>query len=1175
MHKKNNIRPIRNVAWVEDSKFDPLIALYQYAVLCVFDDNPDSFNYHMKRVRLNWNLLNRYFNLRKCKATGVAEAEDADLQIGWFAEPQSIAVVECDLSTPNGPLKSKESAPAGSNVKLICSNGFIVLRLTGVNQSEITFATHWQILPDITGFKAIESNQIPLSPLLLPAPAGPSNSSPIVQNKNKNKNKSPALTPKNSPKNPNSPIKPTSPPPPSPNPPPPPPPPGPQANPPGVNPPGANVIIIPQNITFIWVFRVIWELLKLLFSSLFEWLVLSKPPMPVNYFIDPQGNPDPGPYNRYVAALLNPDFKVPDLLRTFSQQQRRGPDLYTTICEDVDRARQLQAYTERIEFWADLNQYLRETWYVYFQYFVLITTTLIFQPFLNKVLQPVTKLLINLAYFICRIYFHSLVKLMYGSVITIYGQGSWLTQLFDSIHIFFNPMDGEWKHQFFWDVEIDPHSNGRYTFGPDICIQVQYIVLLESFIFYCIFVPLLEETVKQCISLYFYTVPKYLNLKKQRDQWSRLQNADPDATWYGSRLWGSVFFIVIETALYGPSGAIMMHFLTAYVSFKKAVLAHALWNAFVYIANFQFFSGHLCWNWLFDDAVNIQLSRFFRYGFLPLYVSFAVLLWLILRRIKRNPEDHLDVDFQEYFQLVRPKSVHMLPICVGDRPVTVDLGNSVTLATGGHKKTYRGYFSCGLMLRCAVPFSFAGCHHNCNGAATSRMAGPKKRYQGVNDQVKVANFWRNVVIRQTNRPTIHSVEGEITRQKWLSKFTMMQGEHLLREYESGNRSTVFDMFIKKEKSVRLNPRFQRYQAYGAVIVRDGCVQTILHLNGEKFDPRGISVPRADIRVQFGPSSHRLQNYLKSQYGDHILFACGLTRRQFSKWYDERLVLNSVSYCNLGDDLMQINGGEDPTLESLDISRFDMHVIDAALEYNARVYSLLNWNEEAIYSLATINKVYKIRPGVNGGKGVIKVKGTQASGKWDTLGGNSLIVLRLIEFAEERRLPLRRALHLGGFVPTGGSAPAYQLEVDFLQNLAYPTKDDGTRFGPKIGRILSRSFWSDTPLSHEKHLPYCYGVLLGLANDIMHIPILNDLFLRLSELSFKPWYPKKINRSAFLVSETPAKECPSTLGLLADRYQVPLEQLKRYRQYVRNWTPGTWLDEGFEFLVYAIVEKDTM
>jgi len=381
------------------------------------------------------------------------------------------------------------------------------------------------------------------------------------------------------------------------------------------------------------------------------------------------------------------------------------------------------------------------------------------------------------------------------------------------------------------------------------------------------------------------------------------------------------------------------------------------------------------------------------------------------------------------------------------------------------------------------------------------------------------------------------------------------------------------MFVKKEKSHFYNPKY-RPDFQDVCLSFDGTVDVLVNVGKVKFHPRGISVPRADIRVEFGPSSKKLQDYLKIHYSGSVLFASGLTRRQFSKWYDLVITQEGRHFANVGDDLLEIKvtNGE-AWIESTDASRFDQHVASELLRTNALTYKALGWYNEYRHSIATIDKVYKIRGGENGLKGKIKVLGTQASGKWDTLGGNSLPMLNLARYSLHTGEPLKQLLFRAGFVCDGPICLARSLGADFLQNLPYPTLDDGIRFGPKIGRILSRTFWFTSQLAEDKCLPFCLGVLVGMANDINHIPILNDLFIRLQELVEQPWFAKKNPIASLMPSDVIALEHPDTIQLLAERYHCSRQDLISYRRYIRNWQPGTFLDDGFEELVVRMVTED--
>lgn len=923
---------------------------------------------------------------------------------------------------------------------------------------------------------------------------------------------------------------------------------------------------------------------------LYKWLYYSvtdyyetDDPTPENIFLDPKGRGDEAVHARYIAVLIDTARQeVPDvtnILRSFSANPRLpGLDFPQAICEHLTCAHLLDLKIQAADTWAKFvkkNQNLNV--YVRLFYLILLFSQLLPTMWLvgewaatawTYILWPVVRVIgVNLVLWVVTTFFLCSQLVSSNYTFTDYPIGNHTGWAFEAYKSWaWAKTQPGWTH-------FEPFYEWAQTPGGEVMCQL--------FISAVIIAPLWEEWFKRLCA-------KFLSLSGLK---------------VSSTFTGALFGIFESWAfgvLFIPMIAIpkiLIHAWFGSMSYWKGVYWHASWNLFILSIVWHLTEDFSNWppGGRSQSGVGSPIHGYLETGLMSLdwlvLIPIAILLWTVMKLCPTTKLDNYqrsDYTFKQYYRYPNPNAgIQILPVCVGDVQSPVAPWNKVKLATGCHKRGKpKGYFSVGLNLKSAVPFCYAGCHHNCNAAGIYRMAGTPKRYLPPYGNIKaldeVRRFWR-----QTLTPFCLSIAAvpspllvergsifEITKDSWYKRFTVKQAENLEREYVYGSRSLRFDMFVKKEKSMSYNPVYE--PEWNMVdTATDGALQILTSTGSLKFHPRGISVPRSDVRVQFGPSSHRLQNYLKVTFSDRVLFASGLTRRQFSKWYDEVIHTPGHAYANVGDDLLFIDpdhaGG--PIIESMDASRFDQHTIDEILECNALIYEKLGWHEEVAYSRATIEKVYKIRPGFGGAKGTIKVVGTQASGKWDTLGGNSLPMLGIARFCIQTKQYVRDVLFKAGYVCTGPKCGATELKADFLQNLPYPTSDDGIRFGPKIGRILSRTFWHDQPLSPDKCLPFALGVMIGMANDIQHIPILNDLFARLQEIVSKPWFAKKKNVHALTQSEFPAAEHPRTIHLLADRYQVDYQQLLSLRQYVRNWQPGTFLDDGHEHLMHVIVVED--
>jgi len=96
----------------------------------------------------------------------------------------------------------------------------------------------------------------------------------------------------------------------------------------------------------------------------------------------------------------------------------------------------------------------------------------------------------------------------------------------------------------------------------------------------------------------------------------------------------------------------------------------------------------------------------------------------------------------------------------------------------------------------------------------------------------------------------------------------------------------------------------------------------------------------------------------------------------------------------------------------------------------------------------------------------------------------------------------------GFNLTIGEAPVEKLE--FCSGLFYPV--NGTYiYGPKPGRVLAKTFWTQVSLNPSKTEQWLRGVVCGLMNDCTHVPLLG------------PWLHHLMPKKTSKVFEAPQEE----------------------------------------------------
>jgi len=104
------------------------------------------------------------------------------------------------------------------------------------------------------------------------------------------------------------------------------------------------------------------------------------------------------------------------------------------------------------------------------------------------------------------------------------------------------------------------------------------------------------------------------------------------------------------------------------------------------------------------------------------------------------------------------------------------------------------------------------------------------------------------------------------------------------------------------------------------------------------------------------------------------------------------------------------------------------------------------------------------------------------------GDNSLLMVH----PKERQQVIERAIETFarfGFIIAAESERVGYFSATVFSGRLWVTAD-GWVFGPKIGRVMTKTFWCiDAPKSHLKRLQHLRAIALGLINNCGHIPIL--------------------------------------------------------------------------------------
>jgi hypothetical protein len=108
-------------------------------------------------------------------------------------------------------------------------------------------------------------------------------------------------------------------------------------------------------------------------------------------------------------------------------------------------------------------------------------------------------------------------------------------------------------------------------------------------------------------------------------------------------------------------------------------------------------------------------------------------------------------------------------------------------------------------------------------------------------------------------------------------------------------------------------------------------------------------------------------------------------------------------------------------------------------------------------------------------------------------------------------------------------------VEFCSKLLVPVAD-GFTMGPKIGRLLAKTFWCrNTNLNLTQQFSQFKGIIKGLEHDISFVPILNKL-IPYADVDYST-----VNEYA-VANAHPHKMTPETVQYYSDRYGISCEDL---------------------------------
>lgn len=477
----------------------------------------------------------------------------------------------------------------------------------------------------------------------------------------------------------------------------------------------------------------------------------------------------------------------------------------------------------------------------------------------------------------------------------------------------------------------------------------------------------------------------------------------------------------------------------------------------------------------------------------------------------RSRAEPMVTPIYDHFHPSPKRGLTIAPVCAGLKTQTIRPGAKAEPPVGKCNHTSPGYTLMGPRLSCATVYCFKGCTCNAWQAMGGRMGGVPKRYKDNPDQVNddrdevtrnVEALWERMKKKMMHGsyggPIVRYKPTQLTRQQWSKRYTAKQAKRMHERWLISDGSDCYSAFVKAEKSMLhsksppdlLNPLNWGVTPWGATA------------NSPSLsDPRGISVPHVSKRYKLGPEADKFNKTLMHKFRGQIFYACGSTPEDIGRW--TRWVMDNHTWglSVMGDDVLHLYKRDGVWyVESLDISRYDMHIRQAHIMITTYVMASLG-----LHALANdLRRMSLNRQYIVSGPdqvGTLKVKGTRASGDPDTISSNSFITMLVAWDGKERGVGLDQAFWDAGFIVTKEEDTFESGKWDYLQKLFYPAATpEGYRPAPKIGRFISRAFWSRTPYTPKNRPGYCRGVALSLEKDFNHVPIARKLIHRILELT---------------------------------------------------------------------------
>jgi len=348
----------------------------------------------------------------------------------------------------------------------------------------------------------------------------------------------------------------------------------------------------------------------------------------------------------------------------------------------------------------------------------------------------------------------------------------------------------------------------------------------------------------------------------------------------------------------------------------------------------------------------------------------------------------------------------------------------------------------------------------------------------------------------------------------------------------------------------------------------------------EFTPRVVHQRKAMFQYLTGPFTYTVSKYFlkkwHSQFSKHCKIDCN---------YNHQVVYtSSMSAEDIGQwfDITLLWAGPNPTILEDDFSRFDSTQEQDLLKWQISYINQFMENNEMTPDIKTAMTLTSITKGVTRHGVLFSCPGKFKSGEGHTSVGNTITNFnvhhtaimevmptmvdnyRMIGLGDDNLLIMKHSKTIDVSLNTSklsksiskfGLKPKLKIvtkySAEYCSGRFYPTSEGVSVWGPKIGRIIGKTFWRkrlDTTKVTDKQ--WLKGVALGFYQDVQHVPILKNFVNRILYLTQD--VDAEMIRDEYKIHSTRVHNFnDDTIFMLCEVYGITPDQIRSLCDYFDN------------------------